>query len=129
MPISTDPGILAAAREGIEVLLQFKGQPIVLMRKGLPIAKPGGGHDFGDAQPLMAQTFAVSQVGDDIVEDGDSGDTQVIKRNYALTARYDADIAPDDTFSTAEADFRVENVNASSGFKTHADVVGFVKVP
>lgn len=129
MTITTDPSILAAARNGIEVLLQFKGKPVVLLRKGIPVAKPGGGHDFADPAPLLAQTFAVSQVGDDIVEDSDSGDTQVIKRNYVITARFDADIKADDTWTDAEADYRVESVNATSGFKTSANVVGFVKVP
>lgn len=127
--IVTDPAILQAARQAIEVLLQFKGAPVVLLRKGIRIAKPGGGHDFADPAPLLAQDFAVSQVGDDIVEDSSSGDGQVVKRNYALTGRYNANIATDDTWEDAEATYRVENVNAASGYKTHADVVGFIKAP
>lgn len=127
--ISSDPGILDAARSAIDVLLEFKGTDVVLNRKGLPIAKPGGGHDFGNRTPLLAQKFAISQVGDDIVDDADSGDTKVVKRNYALTGRYDADIVADDTWEDAEAAYRVDNVNSSSGFKVHADVVGFVKAP
>jgi hypothetical protein len=126
-PVTTDPGILAAARSGIDMLLQFKGQSVTLSRKGLAIAKPGGGHDFG-RNAILPQIFSLSQVGDDEISDASSGDTQVVKRRYVLTGVYNADIKPDDTFSTAEADFRVETVNATSGYKTHADVVGFVKV-
>lgn len=127
--IVQDPGILAAARSAIEILLQFKGQAVVLQRRmGTPVLKPGGGHDFGDPLPVLSQTFAWSQVGDDILEDGSDGDTPVVKRNYVLTGRYDADLLVKDTWQDDEATYLVESVNQSSGFKTHADVVGFVKV-
>lgn len=94
----------------------------------MPIAKPGGGHDAGQLSPLLAQTFALSQLGDDDVSDGDSGETPIIKRTYALTGRYDADIAIDDTWEDDEAEYRVDSVNQSSGYKTSGIVVGFVKV-
>lgn len=126
--IVQDPGILAAAKNAIEVLLKFKGQTVVLMRKGVPIAKPGGGHDFSYRAPLAPQTFAWSQVGDDEVLDGDNGDTPVVKRSYVLTGRVDADIKPDDTWEDSEAEYRVETVNNDNGFKTSATLVGFVKV-
>lgn len=126
--IVQNPGILAAARNAIEVLLKFKGQQVILKRRGAPIEKPSGGHDYsGVPTSLSPQDFAWSQVGDDILEDGD-GDAPVVKRNYVLTGRYNADIQVDDTWSDAEADYRVESINDSNGFATHANVVGFVKV-
>lgn len=126
--ITTNPQILKAARGAIETLLKFKGRDFVVNRKGVSVEKPGGGHDFTGRYPLASQKFAISQVGDDIIEDGDSGDTPVVKRNYRLTGRYDADLLVDDIFEDAEANYLVDSVNATSGFKTDALLVGFVKV-
>jgi hypothetical protein len=127
--IVNDEGILDAARSGIDVLLQFKGNPVYLVRRGAKIAKPGGGHDYDVPTVLPAQLFAVTQVGGDIVEDGADGDTPITKRTYALTGLDTADIRVDDTWDDDEADYRVESVNQASGYKTTAEVVGFVKVP
>lgn len=126
--ITTNQQILKAARGAVETLLKFKGRDFVVNRKGVSVEKPGGGHDKTMPYPLASQRFSISQEGDDIIEDGDSGDTPVVKRNYRLTGRYDADLLVDDTFEDAEANYRVESVNATSGFKTDALLVGFVKV-
>lgn len=125
--IVQDQGILNAARSAIEVLLKFKGQGVILVRKGAPIRKPGGGHDFGDDFSIASQQFAWSQVGDDEILDGQDGDTPVVKRNYVLTGRYNADITVDDRWSDIESDYRVESVNSNSAFKTSCAVVGFVR--
>ncbi|QHB37421.1 hypothetical protein SEA_LEOPARD_14 [Mycobacterium phage Leopard] len=126
--ITTDPGILAAARNAIEILLRFKGVEVAVVRRGEPIAKPGGGHDRAPSVFLAPQTFAMSQLGDDEAIDGDNGDTPILKRVYALTARHDADLQADDTWEDDEAVYRVDTVNSSNGFKVSATVVGFVKV-
>lgn len=124
-----DAGIIRAARSAIDVLLKFKGVSIVLYRKGTATKFDDGGHDFAQPYPLIAQKFAVTQLGGDILEDGNDGDTPVVKRNYQLTGKFDADVRIDDTWEDAEADYRVESVNDSSGYRTTATVVGFVKVP
>lgn len=126
--IVNDPGILAAARSAIEVLLKFKGNPVTLMRRGPAIPKPGGGHDAGLPSPIATQTFSWVQTGDDTIGDTADGDTQSVKRIYELTARWDADIEVDDTWEDDEAEYRIQNVNATSGYKTMAEVIGFVKV-
>lgn len=127
--ISSDEGIVQAARDAIDILLQFKGFPVVLVRQGPPIAKPGGGHDAGDPFELDEQIFAWSQVGDDIVEDTDAGDSQVIKREYVLTGKWDADIRINDTWEDDIAEYLVESTDNENGFKTVCNVVGFVKMP
>ena len=126
--IVQDENILAAARNAIEILLKFKGQQITLSRKGTAVRKPSGGHDFQTAADVPAQLLALSRVGGDELLDGDNGETPVVKRHYVLTGRHDASVRADDTWSDAEADYRVESVDDSSGFKVQADVVGFVKV-
>lgn len=126
--IVQDQSILDAARGAIEVLLRFKGQQITLSRKGTPTRKPSGGHDFQAAASVPAQLLALSRVGEDELIDGDNGDTPVVKRQYVLTGRHDASIKPDDTWSDGEANYRVESVDGTSGFKVQATVVGFVKV-
>jgi hypothetical protein len=109
-------------------LLRFKGKPYTLVRKGTRIAKPGGGTDYSPDITLPAQDFALVQVGEEDASDGENGDTPTVKRQYLLTGRYSADVRVNDTFSDAEANYRVEKVNANSGFKVVANVVGFVKV-
>lgn len=126
--ITTDPGILEAARSAIEQLLKFKGQPVELNRRGMRVPKPGGGHDYTGNVTLPTQVFAWSQLGDDEQLDGENGETPVFKRTYALTGRWNADIRADDTWADGEARYRVDTVNGSNGFKTSAIVVGFVKV-
>lgn len=126
--IVQDPNILRAARQAIEVLLRFKGQPVVLVRRGVPVAVGGGGHDFTGDTNVASQKFALSHVGVDELLDGADGDTPVYKRTYALTGRYNADIRIHDKWADAEATYEVEAVDQTSGYKTHADVVGFVKV-
>ena len=128
-PVTTNQSILKSARGAIEVMLKFKGIPVVVMRQGVMVEKPGGGHEPTPPYALAAQMFSVSQIGDDIVEDGANGDTPYVKRNYMLTGRYDADLRVDDTWEDAEAEYRVESCSATSGYKTTAEVVGFVKMP
>jgi hypothetical protein len=126
--ITTNQSILKSARNAIEILLKFKGISVVVMRKGVAIDKPGGGHDFTTPHPLAMQVFSLTQTGADIMEDGTNGDTPVVRRNYLLTGRYDADLRVDDTWEDGEAEYRVETCSATSGYKTTAEVVGFVKV-
>lgn len=125
--ISSDPGIMAAAKTAIDVLLSFKGFPIVIERLGAPIPKPGGGHDAGAKVALPPQTFVLTQNGPEIVEDGTNGDTQVVRRQYYITGLFDADLQIDDTWSDDLADYRVQSVDNETGYKTTGDVVAFVK--
>lgn len=126
--ITSDPGILRAARTAVGLLLKFKGQPIVLSRKGDPIVKPGGGRDFADRLPMAPQTLVLAQVGGDIVEDGEGG-LQTIKRNYTLTGAHDADVHIGDIWQDAEADYLVKTVNDDNHYKVVCEVVGTIKVP
>jgi hypothetical protein len=126
--ISSDPGILGAARSAIDVLLQFKGFLVVLSRKGVAPAMPGGGHGPALTSDLAPQTFSWVQTGSDEVLDGDNGDTPTVKRTYVLTGRYDADIRVDDVWVDAYGRYRVDTVDSESGFKTTAEVTAFVKV-
>lgn len=127
--IVTNPSILNAARTAIEVLLKFKGQQITLLpTQGERIPKPGGGHDFAEPTPRAPQTFALSKLNnfDDIdFSPNDDGKNQ--KRSYLLTGRHDAEIAKGDTFSDDEADYTVDTLDQTSGFKTMAGVTGWLK--
>jgi len=124
------PGILAAARQAIEILLQFKGIDVVLTpNKGTPVLKPGGGHDFTPPADRAVQKFSVSKTtAFDGIEYSPNDEGLNRKRAYMLTGRYNAVIAIGDTWSDAEADYTVDTVDASSGFKTQATVTGFLKV-
>jgi hypothetical protein len=126
--ISSDPGIMQAAKDAIGIMLSFQGFPITLMRKGAAIAVPGGGHDFSDRVAIGPQSFKVTKLGDDIVEDGGDGDTPVVRRNFGLTGAFDADVAIDDIWSDDDNDYRVESVDRESGYKTVAEVTAFAKV-
>ena len=127
--IVTDPSILKAARAAIEVLLRFKGQQITLIpTKGTKIPKPGGGHDFADPIPRAPQTFALSKINNfDAIEYSPNDDGKNQKRSYLLTGRHDAVIAKGDNFSDTEADYVVDTLDQTSGFKTMAGVTGWLK--
>ena len=124
------PSILAAARSAIEILLRFKGIDVVLYPvKGIPVPKPGGGHDFATPTPRDAQQFALSKTNAfDGIEFSSNDEGMSRKRAYVMTGRYDAEIAIGDTFSDDEADYTVDTVDQTSGFKTQATVTGFLKV-
>jgi hypothetical protein len=126
--ITTNPNILAAARSAILIKLKFKGQQIVLNRRGDPVAKPGGGKDFMARVPLPAQNLVLSQIGDDVIDEGEGGQ-QVIRRNYILSGAYDADIHIGDIWYDAESDYEVLTVNDDNGYQVTANVVGTVRVP
>src|SRR6478752_4441842 len=121
------PSILAAARSAIEILLQFKGVDVVLYPvKGIPVPKPGGGHDFATPTPRDAQKFAISKTNAfDGVEFSSNDEGMSRKRAYVMTGRYNAEITIGDTFSDDEADYTVNTVDQTSGFKTQATVTGF----
>jgi len=124
------PSILAAARSAIEILLQFKGIDVVLYPvKGIPISKPGGGHDFADPTPRNSQKFAISKRDAfDGIEFSSNDEGMSRKRAYVMTGRYNAQIAIGDTFSDSEADYTVDTIDQTSGFKTQATATGFLKV-
>lgn len=128
--IVQDPGILKAARDAIEVMLSFKGIPVVLTpKKGTPVTKPGGGHDFNPPLPKDPQLLAVAKSNFfDGVEFSPNDEGMNRKREYTVTGRYDADIEIGDTWSDDEADYEVMTVDNSSGFKTIASVTGWLKV-
>lgn len=128
--ITTDPGILAAAREAIAIMLSFKGIPVALLpSKGVKIAKPGGGHDYGDPIPRLAQTFSVAKTNAfDGIEFSPNDEGEARKRAYILTGMWNAEIAIGDTWEDDEAEYKVDTVDQSSGFKTQAGVTGFLKV-
>jgi hypothetical protein len=127
--IVTDPGILAAAQQAIDVLLQFKGQMIDLQPlDATPIAKPGGGHDFEQVPTRGPQLFALSATSGLAVGSSTNDDGIVRTRDYTLTGRVDAQVDINDTWSDDEADYRVENVDNDNGYRTTATVIGFLKV-
>lgn len=130
MPLVTvDPGILAAAQQAIEVLLQFKGAEIVLTpNEATPVPKPGGGVDFIPPADRDPQLFALSKVGTDNVQSSQNDEGTTRTRNYVLTGRFDAEIAIGDVWSDDEADYRVETVDATNGYACRATALGFVKV-
>ena len=127
--IVQDPGIIAAARKAIDILLKFKGIAVILVpSKGAPVAKPGGGHDFPPPIARDPQTFAVSKTTAlDGIEYSPNDEGKNRKRAYVLTGRWDADVAIGDQWSDAEADYTVDTVDSSSGFKTQATVTGYLK--
>lgn len=129
--IVQDAGILAAARDAIDILLQFKGTTITLIpSEGTKIPKPGGGHDFADPVPREPQLFALSQTGVfDGIEFSPNDDGKNQKRAYVLTGRYDADIQRGDTWEDDEATYEVDTLNNTNGFKSQATVTGWLKVP
>jgi len=124
------PGIISAARQAIEVLLQFKGIDITLVPiKGNSIEKPGGGRDYVAPVPRAPQTFAlVKTSGFDGLEFSPNDDGLSRKRAYLLTRRYDAEIAIGDNWSDYEADYTVDTLDQTSGFKTIATVTGYLNV-
>lgn len=128
--IVQNAGILNAAKQAIEVMLRLKGIDIELIPvKGSPVAKPGGGHDFVPPVNRDPQKFALSKTsGFDGLEYSPNDEGLNRKRAYVLTGRSDAEIAVGDTFSDDEADYTVDTVDATSGFKTQATVTGFLKV-
>lgn len=130
--IVQDPSILAAAKSAIEVMLSFKGTPIALVpNKIVKTPKPGGGHDFPNAVAgiaIDAQLFALSKVGADIVDQSNNDDGRIVLRNYILTARFDAEIDEGDTWEDDEANYVVDTVDSTSGYKTTAAVIAYVKL-
>jgi hypothetical protein len=127
--IVQDAGILVAAQAAIEILLKFKGTDIVLTpNKGERVSKPGGGHDYVPPVDRDPQTFALSKTNAfDGIEFSPNDDGKNQKRAYVLTGRFDAVIAKGDTWSDDEADYQVDTLDQTSGFKTQATVTGWLK--
>ena len=125
--ITNNAAILAAARSAIEVLLEFKGFPTVLIpRLGDGVAKPGGGRDFPRAAPRPSQPISLAAVADsETYNDEDTG--RVRTRTYTLTGRWNMAIAIGDQWEDDEASYTVQTIDASSGFKTSAEVLGYIK--
>lgn len=130
MPQLTSNGaILSAARQAIEVLLRFKGFGVALVPKnGTVVAKPSGGRDWYPATPRALQQIALSRVGSDNIAQANTDEGQYVTRSYVLTGRWNMAIAIGDSWSDGEADYTVESVDQTSGFKTSADVIGFLKI-
>lgn len=128
--IVQDPGIIAAARQAIEVYLHFKGIEVTLVPiKGNSIAKPGGGRDYIPPTPRAPQTFALVKTNAfDGLEFSPNDDGLSRKRAYLLTGRHDAAIAIGDNWSDYEADYTVDTLDQTSGYKSIATVTGFLKV-
>lgn len=127
--ITTSAAVLSAAKQAIEILLRFKGAEVTLVPKnGTVVAKPGGGRDFIPAEPREPQQVAMSLIGTERVGNANTDDGQYITRTYALTGRWDMAIAVGDTWSDDEAEYTVEAVDQTNGFKTYATVIGFVNV-
>lgn len=118
-------------RGAIGIKLQFQGIPVVLLpEKGDPIRKPSGGHDYGPPVPRQQQVFVVSRTtGFDGIEFSPNDDGKSRKRAYVMTGAYDAEVAIGDTFEDDEAEYTVDTVDNSSGYKTIAGVTGFLKEP
>lgn len=127
--ITSNPGIIKAAKAAIEVLLKFKGIDVTLKpNKSVATAKPSGGHDFTSAGYRATQRIALSKVGNDIITESTYDQGAARMRNYVLTGRWDMAIAVGDTFNDDRVDYVVETVDDSSGFKTSAEVLGYIKV-
>lgn len=127
--LTSNAAILSAAKRAIEVLLQFKGSQVILVPKnGTVVAKPSGGRDFVPAAPRAAQTVVISRIGSENIGQANTDDGQYVTRAYTLTGRWNMAIAIGDTWSDGEADYTVDSVDQTSGFKTSADVLGFVKI-
>lgn len=127
--IVVNQSILNAARSAIEVLLRFKGVTVTLIpSQGVRIPKPGGGHDFADPIPREPQKFAISKLNNfDGIEFSPNDEGKNQKRAYLLTGRHDAVIAKGDTFSDDEADYTIDTLDQTSGFKTMAGATGWLK--
>lgn len=127
--LTVNPNLLRAARSGLEVLLKFKGVATVLIpAKGDATRKPSGGHDFARAEAREPQFIALSKIGNDIVEDSTNDQGKARMRMYILTGRWDMDIEINDTFSDDIADYLVETVDKTAGWKTSAEVLAYIKV-
>ena len=127
--ITSNAAILSSARRAIEVLLQFKGFQVILVPKnGTVVAKPSGGRDFVSAAPRVTQTVVLSRAGSEYIGQANTDDGQYVTRSYVLTGRWNMAIAIGDTWSDTEADYTVDSVDQTSGFKTSAEVIGFVKI-
>lgn len=130
MPLTTtNAAILSAAKQAIEILLRFKGIDVELVPKnGTVIAKPGGGRDFVPAAPRKPQTIALSKLGNDDLGTASTDEGQYVRRAYALTGRFDMEIAIGDFWEDDEAEYTVETLDQTNGWKTSAEVIGFVKI-
>ena len=127
--ITTSTAILNAAKQAIEVLLRFKGIDVTLVPKnGTVLAKPGGGRDFIPAEPREPQKVSLGYVGAERIDNTNTDGGQYVTRIYALTGRHDMAIAVGDTWTNDEAEFTVESVDQTSGFKTSATVTAFMNV-
>lgn len=127
--VTSSASINNAARQAIEVLLRFKGFEVALVpREGTVVAKPGGGRDFFPAEPRPPQLVALSKVGEDNYGTASTDEGQYVTRSYVLTGRWNMDIALGDTWSDGEADYKVESLDQTSGFKTSATVIGFLNI-
>jgi len=127
--LTINPSLLRAARSGLEVLLKFKGVQVVLIpAKGVQVRKPSGGHDFERADGRDPQYLALSKIGSDIVQDSTNDQGKARMRQYILTGRWDMDIEINDTFSDDIADYLVETVDRTMGWKTSAEVLAYIKV-
>lgn len=128
--ITANANILNAARKAIAIMLQFKGISVELKPKaGVKTPKPGGGHDFVPGLLRDPQQISLTKVGGDIIEDSSNDGAQYIVRNYILTGEWNMRIALGDTWEDDEAEYKVDTLDQTSGFKTSADVIGYVKLP
>lgn len=127
--LTINPNLLRAARSGLEVLLKFKGVSVVMVpAKGTNTRKPSGGHDFQTAAGRAPQLIALSKIGSDIVQDSTNDQGKARMRQYILTGRWDMDLEINDTFSDDIADYLVETVDRTMGWKTSAEVLAYLKV-
>lgn len=126
--ITTNPSILAAAKQAIEVLLQFKGVAVAFVpQKGLTVVKPGGGEDFVAGIARTPQMLSLTQIGADLVTDASTDEQRYVTRNYVGTGRWNMLVEVGDEWEDLAARYKVETVDQTSGFKTSIEVVGFVK--
>ena len=126
--VTTNAAVLNAAKKAIDILLKFKGFEVILVPRNEIIAKPGGGRDFVPGEARDAQTVAMSLLGEERVDNASTDGGQFVIRTYALTGLADLAIAIGDSWDDDEAEYTVEQVDKSSGFKTAAIVLGFVKI-
>ena len=128
MPI-VEPGLLEAARQSIEVLLEFKGQSIILTPTtgSATIHSDRGTRSFSAVPPRAAQLFSLNEIGTDDREQSERDEGLNRKRSLTMTGRYNATVAVGDTFSDASADYVVESVDATSGYKIDCAVTAYLK--
>jgi hypothetical protein len=98
--------------------------------RGAPIAKPGGGHDFGTPVPKPEQVFRlISQSNFDGVELSPNDDGTSRKFGYLVVGAYDADISIGDTWDEGDRHYHIDSISVYNGYEVRATATAFASDP